>query len=192
MSIDDGLVSLLRRRVDGTFLVDEWGLDQDVFALTAPLLRLRWRVRVEGAEHLPRTGPALIVHNRRLGLSEPFALVLAVEQAIGRHLRPVGAPDVAPVGTVLRWLGGVMEQPEEVAGLLRADGLAAVPLGRQPWSARSAGRPNRELLEPALELGVPVIPAAVIGREVTRRWLVRFGAAGDGSEVVERIRPLLV
>ena len=146
---------MLRRRVDGTFEVDEWGLDPDLVALVEPVVGLRWRVSVEGGQHVPGAGPALVVHNRRAGLSEPFVVVRAVWLAARRHARPVGAPDVAPVGTLLRHLGGVLDHAGEVAGLLRADqsspcpsagscgrGIGRERCGRRWWRPRSPGRPR--------------------------------------------------
>lgn len=174
-SAADGLVPLLRRRVDGTFEVDAWGLDADVVALVEPALDLRWRVSVEGGEHLPGTGSALVVHNRRAGLSEPFVVARAVRAATRRHVRPVGSPDVAPLGTLLRRLGGVLDHPAEVAGLLRAGQIVAVPLGRELWSSHRAGLLRPDMLAVAVDQHVPVVPAALIGHETGRRWRVVFG-----------------
>jgi hypothetical protein len=173
----DGLVPLIRRRVDGTFEVDEWGLDADLVALVEPALGLRWRVSVEGGQHLPGTGPALVVHNRRIGLSEPFVVARAVRTATRRHARPVGSPDVAPVGTLLRRLGGVLDQAAEVAGLLRAGQIVVVPLGRELWSSHRAGSLRPDVLAAAVDQHAMVVPAALIGHETGRRWRVVFGPA---------------
>jgi 1-acyl-sn-glycerol-3-phosphate acyltransferase len=174
--VTESLVPLLRRRLDGTFEVDEWGFDPDIVSLVSPAIGLRWRVTVDGAEHLPATGPAVLVHNRRLGLSEPFVVALAVRAGAGRHARPVGAPDIAPVGTVLRRLGGVIEHAAEVASLLRADQIVAVPLARELLAMHRAGPLDPAMLASALDQGAPVVPAAVLGHEAGRRWRVRFGA----------------
>jgi hypothetical protein len=197
-SAAEGLVPLLRRRVDGTFEVDEWGLDADLVALVEPVIGLRWRVSVEGGQHVPGTGPALVVHNRRAGLSEPFVVAQAVRAATRRHARPVGSPDVAPLGTLLRRLGGVLDQAAEVAGLLRAEQIVAVPLGRNLWSAHGAGSLRPDMLAAAIDQHAMVVPAAVIGHETGRRWRVVFGppvelpaaragsSDASGAEVVAR------
>jgi hypothetical protein len=171
----EGFATMLRRRVDGTFEVDEWGLDADLVALVEPVLGLRWRVSVEGHQHVPGTGPALVVYNRRTGLSEPFVVAQAVRAATCRLARPVGSPDVAPLGTLLRRLGGVLDQAAEVAGLLRADQIVAVPLGRELWSMHRAGSLRPDMLAAAADQHVMVVPAAVIGHETGRRWRVLFG-----------------
>jgi len=177
----EGLVPMLRRRVDGTFEVDEWGLDPDLVALVEPVVGLRWRVSVEGGQHVPATGPAMVVHNRRAGLSEPFVVARAVRMATGRHVRPVGVPDVAPVGTLLRHLGGVLDQAGEVAGLLRADQIVAVPLGRRLLSRHRAGPVPPEMVAAAAGRPAPIVPAAVIGHETGRRWRVVFGPPVERS-----------
>lgn len=172
-----GLADLLRRRVDGTYSVDEWGLDPDLVELTSPLVHLRWRVETDGEANLPLVGPAVVVHNRRFGVSEPFVVTQAVGSAVGRHLRPVGTPDVAPVGTVMRRLGGVLDRPDEVAGLLRTGALVGLPLARTLLPGRRAGEMSPGVLAAAWEIGVPVVPAAVVGHETGRRWRVAFGPA---------------
>ena len=66
--------SLLRRRFDGTYRVDEWGLDPDLVSAASPLFGLRWSIETIGADVLPKRGPVLLVANCRLGWSEPFVL----------------------------------------------------------------------------------------------------------------------
>ncbi len=100
--------SLLRRRLDGSYTVDEWGLDTDLVQMVSPLLAIRWHVVVENAEQLPAVGPALLVFNRRVGWSEPFVVSRGIRHAIGRYVRVTGAPDVAPIGPALRRLGAVL------------------------------------------------------------------------------------
>ncbi|CAN5767704.1 hypothetical protein BH24ACT3_BH24ACT3_00750 [soil metagenome] len=170
------LAQVVRRRWDGDHTVDPWGLDTDLVELVAPLAALRWSVDGHGGSGQLSTGPAVVVFNRQLGWSEPFVVVRALHQATGRFLRVVGAPDRAPVGPALRRLGAVLHRPDELAGLLRAGEVAALPLGRSLRNRHHAGRIDLEALAPALATGAPVVPAAVVGREVGRRWRVRFGA----------------
>ena len=165
----------LRRRLDGSYTVDEWGLDPDVVDVVAPLVRLRWQVDVAGVEHLPTEGPAIVVSNRRLGFAEPVVLARGIRLATGRHVRVVGAPDVAPLGPALRRLGGVLERPDEVTGLLHAGELVGVALARSPRRRHHAGVGSAPLLGTALALGVPIVPVALIGREVGRHWRLVAG-----------------
>jgi hypothetical protein len=187
----------LRRRLDGRYAVDEWGYDPDLVDLLDPLLGLRWRAELDGAEHVPPAGPAVVVASRRLGLAEPLVLARAVRVATGRAVRFLGIPDVAPVGPVLRRLGGAVGRPEELAGLLRADQVCALSLGRTWRRRHRPGSLAPEILEPALAAGAPVLPAAVLGGELSGRWRVVVGeplqpAPGRGplalAELAEAVR----
>ena len=167
--------SLLRRRLDGSYTVDEWGLDTDLVQFVSPFLSVRWQIAVEGAEALPDDGPAVLVFNRRFGISEPFVVARGVRHAIGRYVRAAGAPDVAPVGPALRRMGAVLARTDELAGLLRADHMIAVGLRASARRRHHAGEPPGELLAPALAQGAPVFPVAVTGRELGRRWRLVIG-----------------
>jgi hypothetical protein len=188
--------SLLQRRVDGTYVVDEWGLDPDLIRFVSPVLAVRWHATVDGGDLVPEHGPAVLAFNRRLGFSEPFVLSRGVRQATDRHVRVAGVPDVAPVGPLLRRLGAVLARPDEVGGLLRADHVVAVGLGR---SARRqlAGPAPAALLAAALATSAPVLPVAVTGREIGRRWQVTIGPAVEppasrgplaAEELADRVR----
>lgn len=167
--------SLVRRRCDGSYTVDEWGLDTDLVQLVSPVFAVRWNVAVEGADALPEHGPAVLAFNRRFSLSEPFVVSRGVRHATGRFVRIAGVPDVAPLGPALRRLGGVLGRTDEVAGLLRADQLVAVALSASVRHRHHAGAPRLDLLAPALATGAPVYPVAVVGREVGRRWRLVIG-----------------
>jgi 1-acyl-sn-glycerol-3-phosphate acyltransferase len=168
-------VDLLRRRVRGEHEVDEWGADAELLDLLQPLVTPFMRVTVECAYRLPLDGPAVLVANRRIGLLEPFVLLRAVRQATGRRSRFLGIPDVAPVGPLLRRFGGAINRPDELAALLRADHLVTLPLGPAFRKPLRAGWLHPESLAPALEMGVPVVPVAVVGGEITGRWDVLVG-----------------
>jgi hypothetical protein len=170
-------IELLRNRAKGRYPIDPWGHDPELIELVDPVLGMFIRVQVEGVEHVPATGPAVLVASRRFGIGEPVALVRGIARATGRHPRFVGLPDLAPAGPLLRRMGGAIDRPEEIAGLLRAGNLVAIPLS-PAWRNRQkfrAGHVAPESLAPALTMGVPVIPAAVIGGELTGRWRVIIG-----------------
>jgi 1-acyl-sn-glycerol-3-phosphate acyltransferase len=188
---------VVRRRFRGDYEVDPWGLDHDFLELLSPALSMRWGIDLDRPELLPEDGPALLVANRRLGWSEPFVLARGVRLATGRPVRVVGVPDLQPVGSLLRRLGGVLARPDEVAGLLRAGEVVGVLLDRDIRHQAHAGRVPVPLVAPAFELGVPVLPAALVGREVGRSWRVRLGdpvvhPAGRGplamAELADRAR----
>ena len=176
----EGPWSALRRRMGGRYPIDPHGFDPQLQDMLAPLLGLGMRVDVEGAEHIPERGPALLVCNRALGLVEPLALTVAVRARRGRRLRIVGVPDLPLVGDALHKLGGIGPYHGDLAALLRAGHLAAVPLG-PTWLARGVGTPPLGLLVAAL--GYPVIPVAVLaggplGLPI-RPWRVIVGAPLD-------------
>jgi 1-acyl-sn-glycerol-3-phosphate acyltransferase len=151
-------VTVIRRRIEGRYPVDAFGADPQMQDLIAPFVTAAIHVRVENPERLPESGPAVLVSNRGLGIVEPAVLAVAMRQEVGRRLRVVGAPDVAIFGDMMRKLGAVMSYPGDLAALLRADHVAAIPLG-PTWFRTGAGMPQVQLLVAAL--GYPVIPLAV-------------------------------
>jgi hypothetical protein len=169
-----GVSGALRRRLEGTFTVDPWGLDADLVGLVAPAARIRWDIEARGNVELP-AGPFALVVNRRLGVTEPWVVAEAVRRLTGRHLRFVGVPDVAPVGPALRRFGGVVNRADEIAGLLRAGEAVGLWLDHEPLHRRRAGALHPEALAPVVRTGAPVVPVAADGRELGRRWTITFG-----------------
>lgn len=166
----------VRSRLRGDYELDEWGADAQLMDTVEAVARLAIRVRVDGANLLPGVGPAVLVANRRFGVTEPLAVGLGVRRETGRRVRFLGLPDVAPVGTVLRRLGTAVNRPEELAGLLRAGHLVGIPLAWHPrLGPRRAGNLSPEAVGPAIALDAPVLPVAVVGGEFTGRWRVLIG-----------------
>lgn len=170
------LAEHLQRRATGAYVVDEWGLDPDAVWMADPLFALRWDIRVEGAEQLPAVGGAVLVFSRRLGVSEPWVVARGIRQATGRYVRTVGVPDIAPVGSVVRRFGGVLDRTDEIAGLLRAGQLVGLPMKREVRNRERVGRLEVERIQAALDTGVPVVPVALAGRELGRVWRVVVGS----------------
>lgn len=164
------------RRLRGAYEIDDWGLDPSLVTLSDPLFGLRWDIEVLGADHLPTVGGAVLVFNRRLGVSEPWVLARGIRQASGRYVRTVGMPDVAPVGSILRRYGAVLDRTDEIAGLLRAGQLVGLPMGHSVRSRERVGRLTVERLDAAIDTESPVIPVAMVGREIGRSWRIVVGA----------------
>ena len=183
-------MNALGARLGGRFEVDEWGYDDGLARAVVPLLGFVLRVEADGFDGLPADGPALLVANRRLGLAEPAVLARAVRRDAGRGLRFLGIPDVAPVGPALRRLGGAVERPGELAGLLRA-GHAVVVFATRTWQRGRVGAIGPELLAPVSDLGLPAWPVAVVGGELTGRWRVAAGGPVAAATVRERLEALL-
>jgi hypothetical protein len=190
--------TFVRRRVAGTYAVDPWGLDADLVELVSPLADVRWAIDVDGAKHVPSEGPALVVFNRRWGLSEPPVVALGLQRATGRSLRLAAAVDMAPVGPLLRRFGATIASPAEIGSLLRAGEVVGEALGRVPGRGRHTGGLRPEAVELALAHGAPVLPLAVVGHELGRRWRLvvgpPVGPADDSlgprllAELVDQVR----
>ena len=190
------LRAFVEQHVAGAHEVDAWGFDPGAYDIAARIGRLRWDVRVEGAEHVPSVGPVLLVVNRRFGISEPAVVAMGVREATGRRVRPVGIPDLPVLGGLLRRLGGVLDAPAEIRGLFRAGEVVAVPCSRQPVHAGLPGLLRSSTIAAALVAGAPVLPVAVTGHEIGLAWRVRVGAAvkmprGDAMEVADATRDAL-
>ena len=165
----------LARRARGAYEIDEWGLDPELVSLADPVFALRWDIDVRGAERLPAVGGAVLVFNRRFGISEPWVLARGIRQATGRFVRTVGVPDVTGAGPFLRRFGGVLDRTDEIAGLLRAGQLVGLPTERDLRSRDRVGRLDVERIEAALATGAPVVPVCLVGREVGRSWTLVVG-----------------
>ena len=187
----------VHRRATGSFAVDEWGLDPEMVSLANPIFGLRWDIEVQGADQLPALGGAVLVFNRRFGVSEPWVVARGIRQATGRFVRTVGVPDVAPIGPFLRRFGGVLDRTDEIAGLLRSGQLVGLPMSRDLRSRERVGSLDVERLEAAIETGCPVVPVALVGPRARPHLAHRGGrtrAAGGrrrpaGGRRVGRVHP---
>ncbi|HWJ98140.1 MAG TPA: hypothetical protein VNQ33_08270 [Acidimicrobiales bacterium] len=165
----------VQRRARGAYDVDEWGLDPELVAMANPVFGLRWDIEVRGAEQLPVVGGAVLVFNRRFGISEPWIVARGIRQATGRFVRTVGVPDVTPIGPFIRRFGGVLDRTDEIAGLLRSGQLVGLPMSRDVRSRERVGHLEVERLEAAIETSAPVVPVALVGRELGRAWTIVVG-----------------
>ena len=92
-------------------------------------------------DRLPKRGGALIVVNaRRFALAPVFA-ALSIGGAVGRPVRFVGRPDIAPLGPIMQRLGGLLDRADEIAGALRGGQL--VVMGADRDHDTRAGRSRR-------------------------------------------------
>ncbi len=135
--VDRSLTAVARRRMDGSFDTDAWGLDADLVSVLGRVLPT-FGVRTTGAGRVP-DGPALLLWR---GSSRGWIHVAAgIGSATGRPVRFTGVPDVAPVSAVLRRLGGVGGDVSDLRGLLRLGNLVAMRLavGQDPLEESLAG-----------------------------------------------------
>lgn len=174
ISAGEPLTAALRRRLTGRYPLDPFGLDPQLSDLVTPLVRSVVRVNVEGGEHIPSEGGAVLVSNRGWGVGEPSALSVAVGRTTGRRLRVVGLPNLPFVRTAFRRLGAIAATPDDLHSALHSGYLVAVPLA-PTWFRIGAGSPPLSL--GAAMMGFPVLPVAVVpggpfGTAV-RPWTVR-------------------
>lgn len=188
----EAALAFLRRRLAGEYEVDEFGFDPDLtesvlYPLLRPLYYHWFRTELSGAEHLPGTGPALLVANHS-GTVALDALMLmvgvhdALDQVAGasraaRHLRLLGADFLfrAPVMSELtRKSGGTLACNPDAERLLRSGDLVGV----FPEGTKGVGKPYREryqlqrfgrggFVAAALRTGAPIIPVSIVGAEET-------------------------
>jgi 1-acyl-sn-glycerol-3-phosphate acyltransferase len=177
-------LAFVRTRLTGTYQVDEYGFDRDLTdAVALPALRAlyeRWfRVEVNGLDHVPSAGGALLVANHSGGLAPWDAAMAAVavrtEHPAHRHLRLL-AGEVAfrapGFGTLARRVGATLACPADAERLLRSGEL----VGTWPEGYRGIGKRFRDryqvqrfgkagFVASAAEAGVPIVPVSIVGGE---------------------------
>jgi 1-acyl-sn-glycerol-3-phosphate acyltransferase len=175
------LLAFLRRRVTGEFEVDEYGFDPEVterFLLAAirPLKEKWFRVEVRGAENIPADGGALVVSNHSGTVPvDGLVTMVSVNDATGRHLRPLGADLVfrTPfIGELARKGGATLACNEDAQRMLSGGELVGV----WPEGFKGIGKPYAEryklqrfgrggFVSAAIRTGVPIVPCSVVGAE---------------------------
>jgi 1-acyl-sn-glycerol-3-phosphate acyltransferase len=156
-------------------LARERGVSRPLYALVravlVPLLRGYFRMRVSGAEHIPRTGAAIIAPNHKSFWDSFFVAV-----ATPRHLRFMGKSELfeGPWGRLLVRLGAFpvrraqadQDALETARQILGQGGLLALfPEGTRVRDPDSLGAPRRGAGRLALETGAPLVPAALSGTD---------------------------
>ena len=162
------------------------GLGYDLFGLHRASVEraLRWgkvaferyfRVESHGSEHIPHTGPAVLVANHAGTLPVDGAILwLDVVRHTGRVLRPIADRFVSHlpfVGTQFARVGVVSGTRDNVCRLLERGALIAI----FPEGVSGTAKPFRERYhlqqwngghaELAMRYRAPIIPVAIIGAE---------------------------
>jgi 1-acyl-sn-glycerol-3-phosphate acyltransferase len=140
-----------------------------VRALAIVLLRLWFRLKVSGREHVPSEGPAILAPNHKSFLDAFFVGI-----ATRRHVRYMAKAEIFKVP--LRWLflrlgafpvrrGGADAQAIETArAILHAGGLVVVfPEGTRVETPDALGSPHHGAGRLALDTRAPIVPAAITG-----------------------------
>ena len=135
-----------------------------------------------------RLGSATGHHNRKHGNpARPLAPLTHVRadqprspsdtDGRGRRARAAGAEHAGElVGTILHHAHPARCRIVPTSSpACSAPGGSRLFLDRQYRMGARVGQLARESVAPAVELGVPVLPVAVTGRELSRRWRVQIG-----------------
>lgn len=137
--------------------------------LAMVLLRLWFRVRITGADHVPAEGAAIIAPNHKNFL-DPFFVGLAVNRRV-RYMAKVELFK-GPLAWLFLRLGAFPVQRGEAdaealdtsRAILAAGGLVVVfPEGTRVEEPNALGSPHHGAGRLALETGAPIIPAAITG-----------------------------
>lgn len=172
-----GTGAVIRRLTeDPSGNVDDWGRDAGMFRVWTALSEVRWDVSTGGEQHLPRKGGGLIVVNGSVFNPTRVFAAFAISRAVGRPVRFVGRPDGNVLGALAQRLGGLLDDPDEVAGALRA-GQLVVCSAKPGGGPRAVGRVDHTLVGAALATKSPVFPAATTSSPFSRHARVEIGAA---------------
>ncbi len=174
----------VQRRLRGEYHTDPYGTDMEIIERMRPffrfLYRTWWRIKVEGLEHVPATGRALLVANHSGVLPWDASMITTAvfedhPAQQGRLVRNLflhwfsSQPFLAPLFTSLGQMVGV---PENATRLLEEDELVCVfpegekgicKLFRERYQLARFGRGG--FVRIALRTGAPIIPVAVVGAE---------------------------
>jgi 1-acyl-sn-glycerol-3-phosphate acyltransferase len=176
-------LSFLRRRLSGSYEVDDFGFDEElatkVFHPGLRRLQRDWfRTEISGAEFIPESGGGLVVANHS-GTVALDSLMLAQAchdaSANSRHLRLLGADFVFKMpflSELARKSGATLACNPDAERLLTSGELVGV----FPEGFKGVGKPYREryklqrfgrggFVSAALRTRVPIIPAAIVGAE---------------------------
>jgi hypothetical protein len=156
--------------------VDSWGRDPQLQQITLGLARLRWQLTIGGDHHVRRDRPALLVANcRSWSMIGPVA-ALALADVLDRPVRFLGRPDIAPVGPMMRRLGGILADESELAGALN-DGDAVLMTTAPTAHPRHAGVVRTDFVGIAAQMSVPVHGVATLYTRLGRSVRLEVGSA---------------
>jgi 1-acyl-sn-glycerol-3-phosphate acyltransferase len=157
-----------------------------------PLMRMWFRIKVEGGEHVPKEGPVILASNHRSNM-DPVLLASALQRPVAFMAK--AELFVGPLGWIMRWIGQfpVKRGGIDREALRRTDAVLArgSMLGLFPEGTRGDGRFSA--VHPGLAYIVvrqrcPVLPVAILGTERVRR---RFGWLPFASPVRIVIGPAI-
>jgi 1-acyl-sn-glycerol-3-phosphate acyltransferase len=140
-----------------------------------PILRMWFRMRISGTEHIPVRGAAIVAPNHKNFLDAFFVGI-----ATHRHVRYMAKVELfrGPLGWLLLRLGAFpvrrgeadVEAMETARLILEQGGLLVVfPEGTRVEDPHALGSPHHGAGRLALATGAPIVPAAIAGTQ--KLWL---------------------
>lgn len=186
-------LDFLRRRVTGSYEVDEFGFDPDLTEhVLLPMIRPwyeKWfRVEATGLDHVPGTGPALVAanHSGSIAIDSVMTWVaLRDHHPAHRYLRMLGADLVfrTPLlGEFARKAGHTLACNADTERLFAAGELVGVwpegykgtgKLFSERYRLRRFGRGG--FVSVAVRAGVPIVPCSIVGAEEAYPMLANAG-----------------
>ena len=156
-------------------LAREKGVSRPLYAvvrgIVAPTCRAYFRMHIEGPDHVPDEGAAIVAPNHK-SFWDSFFIAVCTR----RHLRFMGKSELfeGARGRVLIRLGAFPvrrgqadEDALETARVILNQGglLALFPEGTRVRDPEGLGSPKRGAARLALETGAPIVPCAITGTE---------------------------
>jgi 1-acyl-sn-glycerol-3-phosphate acyltransferase len=151
------------------------GVSRPVYGLIRfvilPLVKLIWRFRIRGADHIPKDGPCVIAPNHKsfydsffVGLATPRHVRFMAKNELfeGRSARLLSMLGAFPVRR-----GEADPEALETARMILREGgvLALFPEGTRHRDADALRAPRRGAGRLAIEAGAPIVPCAISGTE---------------------------
>jgi 1-acyl-sn-glycerol-3-phosphate acyltransferase len=161
-------------------------------SVVKPLMRVWFRMRVEGGDNVPEVGPVILASNHRSNM-DPVLLASALKRPVAFMAK--AELFVGPLGWIMRWIGqfpvrrgGIDREAlrQTDAVLARGSMLGLFPEGTRGDGSFSAVHPGLAYI--VVRQRCPVLPVAIFGTERVRR---RFGWLPFASPVRIVIGPAI-
>ncbi|MBP1685361.1 MAG: phospholipid/glycerol acyltransferase [Deltaproteobacteria bacterium] len=179
---------------------DPFGVDPTLLRRSRPLseflYRHYWRVHTEGIEHIPDTGPVLIVANHSGGIPIDAAMIAAAvaiehpQQRLVRFLYDRFVAEVPFVGPLFNRFGAAVASYKNARRLLKMGEVVGIfPEGvegvaKTIWQRYELQPFHSSFVRLSLALRVPIIPTAVVGAEETYPVIGKFERLGPLRKII--------
>jgi 1-acyl-sn-glycerol-3-phosphate acyltransferase len=169
-------------------------LVKSLLLFAEPWYRVYWRVDVEGIEHIPSEGAAILAANHSGTIPIDGAMLkVAVLREHGRNPWLLAADLVfrfPGLGEITRLAGNARADRKETIGLLKRGELVGVfPEGfkgigkgwKKRYQLQRFGRGG--FVEMAMEVGCPIIPVAIVGAEEAYPMIANITPLADAFDL---------